>query len=32
MLKIEPYVGEPNIQRLTAAIRGERTDRVPHFD
>jgi uroporphyrinogen decarboxylase len=32
MVKIEPYAGEPNIHRLTATMRGERTDRVPHFE
>lgn len=32
MVKVEPYAGEPNIRRLIAAIRGERTDRVPHFE
>ena len=29
---IEPYRGEPDIRRLLAALRGERTDRVPHIE
>lgn len=32
MRGIEPYQGEPNIQRLIAALLGESTDRVPHFE
>lgn len=32
MSGIEPYKGEPNIQRLIAALRGESLDRVPHFE
>ncbi len=32
MLTIEPYEGEPDIDRLTATVRGEPTDRVPHFE
>jgi hypothetical protein len=31
MVKIEPYVGKPDIKRLIATLRGERTDRVPQF-
>jgi len=31
-MKIEPYEGQPNIQRLIAAMRGEPTDRVPNFE
>jgi len=30
--QIEPYQGEPDIQRLIATLRGEPTDRVPHFE
>jgi uroporphyrinogen-III decarboxylase len=29
---IEPYRGEPDIQRLIATLRGEKPDRVPHFE
>lgn len=29
---IEPYVGKPDKERLLAALRGEKTDRVPHFE
>lgn len=29
---IEPYAGEPNKERLIAAMRGEPTDRVPNFE
>lgn len=32
MPRIAPYVGEPNIERLAAVLRGESTDRVPHFE
>ena len=32
MLKIEPFTGEPNISRFIAALHGEKTDRVPHFE
>jgi uroporphyrinogen decarboxylase len=32
MLKIEPYPGPPHKDRFLAALRGERTDRVPHFE
>jgi uroporphyrinogen decarboxylase len=32
MVKIEPYVGEPNIERLKDAILGKPTDRVPNFE
>ncbi len=32
MLKIEPFVGPPHKERFLAALRGERTDRVPHFE
>lgn len=32
MLKIESYSGEPHIARLIAALRGKKTDRVPHFE
>lgn len=31
-MKIEPYVGEPNIERLLTVLRGEIPDRVPHFE
>jgi len=30
--QIEPYQGEPSIKRLIATLRGEPTDRVPHFE
>ena len=29
---IEPYAGEPSIERLLAVFRGEKTDRVPNFE
>jgi len=32
MLKIESFVGAPHKDRFLAARRGERTDRVPHFE
>ena len=32
MLKIEPFVGAPHKDRFIAALRGERTNRVPHFE
>ena len=32
MLQIKPYEGEPNIDRLIATVRGEPTERVPHFE
>jgi uroporphyrinogen decarboxylase len=32
MLKIEPFAGAPHKDRFIAALRGERTDRVPHFE
>jgi uroporphyrinogen decarboxylase len=32
MMKIEPLASKPDIRRLIAAIRGESTDRVPHFE
>ena len=32
MVKINPYYGAPDIHRLTGALRGEPTDRVPHFE
>ena len=32
MAEIEPFAGKSNIDRLTAALRGEKTDRVPHFE
>ncbi len=32
MLKIEPFAGPPHKERFLAALRGERTDRVPHFE
>ena len=31
-MRIEPYVGKPDVKRLIATLRGERTDRVPHFE
>jgi uroporphyrinogen-III decarboxylase len=32
MTEIVPFAGEASIDRLTAALRGEETDRVPHFE
>jgi len=32
MIKLEPYAGEPDKERLIACIRGEKTDRVPNFE
>jgi uroporphyrinogen decarboxylase len=32
MLKIDPFVGPPSKQRFLTALRGEPTDRVPHFE
>ena len=32
MVKIEPFVGEANKDRLIATLRGEKTDRVPNFE
>ena len=32
MTAFEPFLGEANIDRLIAALRGEKTDRVPHFE
>jgi uroporphyrinogen-III decarboxylase len=32
MATIEPFKGVPHIDRLVAALRGESTDRVPHFE
>ncbi|MGA3325169.1 MAG: uroporphyrinogen decarboxylase family protein, partial [Terriglobia bacterium] len=32
MTAIEPFAGEGNLARLVAALRGEKTDRVPHFE
>ena len=32
MSAFEPFTGEGNIDRLVAALRGEKTDRVPHFE
>lgn len=32
MLQIEPFAGPPSKQRFLAALRGELTDRVPHFE
>jgi hypothetical protein len=32
MTALEPFAGEGNIDRLVAALRGEKTDRVPHFE
>lgn len=29
---IEPFTGEPDIDRLLATLRGEKTDRVPHLE
>jgi hypothetical protein len=30
--RIEPYIGEPDKQRMAAALKGEKTDRVPNFE
>ena len=32
MLNIEPFAGSPSKERFIAALRGEPTDRVPHFE
>ncbi len=32
MAKIEPFIGEPDKERLLATLRGEIPDRVPHFE
>jgi uroporphyrinogen-III decarboxylase len=32
MTEIEPFAGEACLDRLTAALRGGNTDRVPHFE
>ena len=32
MTEIVPFAGEASIDRLTAALRGGKTDRVPHFE
>ena len=32
LTKIEPFAGAPHKDRFLAALRGERTDRVPHFE
>jgi len=32
MTTLQPFVGEASITRLVAALRGEPTDRVPHFE
>ena len=32
MTEIMPFAGAANIGRLIAALRGEETDRVPHFE
>jgi uroporphyrinogen decarboxylase len=32
MLRIEPFEGKPSKERFIAALRGEPTDRVPHFE
>lgn len=29
---IEPFVGDSNVERLLATLRGEKTDRVPNFE
>jgi len=31
-MKLEPYIGEPEVARLIAQIRGGRVDRVPHME
>ena len=31
-MQIEPYIGEPDVARLIAQIRGEPADRVPHLE
>ncbi|GAH51305.1 unnamed protein product, partial [marine sediment metagenome] len=31
-VELEPYIGKPDIERLLAAFRGEKTDRVPNFE
>jgi len=31
-IALEPYLGEPDIERLKAALKGEKVDRVPNFE
>ena len=31
-MELEPYVGEPDIERLKAAMKGQKVDRVPSFE
>lgn len=31
-MRIEPYLGKPDVRRLIATLRGEPTDRVPHWE
>ena len=31
-MELEPYEGEPDIERFKAALKGERVDRVPNFE
>ena len=32
MIKLEPYIGEPDVARLQAALKGKSVDRVPNFE
>ena len=32
MTAFEPFAGKANLDRLIAALHGEKTDRVPHFE
>jgi uroporphyrinogen-III decarboxylase len=31
-MKLEPYVGEPDVERLIAQVRGQKVDRVPNLE
>ena len=31
-MELEPYIGEPDVARLIAQVRGEKVDRVPHLE
>lgn len=32
MMQVEPYIGRPDKERLIAAMRGQKVDRVPNFE
>jgi corrinoid protein of di/trimethylamine methyltransferase len=31
-IELEPYLGEPDVERFKAALRGQKVDRVPNFE